>query len=129
MPYCMYLRKSRADIEAEAHGEGETLLRHERALLELARKQKIDIKEIYREVVSGETIEARPEMQRLLEDVSQSKWTGVLVMEIERLARGDTVDQGSVAKTFKYSGTKIITPSKAYDPNDEFDEEYLSSDC
>ena len=28
--YCMYLRKSRADIEAEERGEGETLKRHEK---------------------------------------------------------------------------------------------------
>ena len=35
--YCIYLRKSRADLEAEAHGEGETLSRHKTALLELAR--------------------------------------------------------------------------------------------
>ena len=34
--YCIYLRKSRADLEAEAHGEGETLSRHKTALLELA---------------------------------------------------------------------------------------------
>jgi site-specific DNA recombinase len=26
--YCMYLRKSRADLDAEARGEGETLARH-----------------------------------------------------------------------------------------------------
>ena len=25
--YCIYLRKSRADMDAEAHGEGETLAR------------------------------------------------------------------------------------------------------
>ena len=30
MPYLIYLRKSRADLEAEARGEGETLARHER---------------------------------------------------------------------------------------------------
>ncbi len=36
MPYAMYLRKSRADIEAENHGQGETLLRHENILRELA---------------------------------------------------------------------------------------------
>ncbi len=125
--YCMYLRKSRADLEAEAHGEGETLLRHEKALYDLARKLKIHIIKgnIYREIVSGESIEARPEMQRLLKDVEQGRWTGVLVMEVERLARGDTSDQGTVAKTFKYSSTKIITPSKTYDPDNEFDEEYF----
>src|SRR5690606_23760426 len=48
-----------------------------------------------------------------------------LVMEVERLARGDTIDQGIVAQTFKYSGTKIITPLKTYDPSNEFDEEYF----
>lgn len=35
------------------------------------------------------------------------------------------MDQGLVAQTFQYSGTKIITPIKTYDPNDEFDEEYF----
>jgi hypothetical protein len=38
MPYCIYLRKSRADAEAELSGEGETLARHEKALLSLAEK-------------------------------------------------------------------------------------------
>lgn len=125
MQYVIYLRKSRADIEAEAHGEGETLLRHEKALLDLAKRQKLNVTEIYREVVSGETISARPMMQKLLEEVEQGIWTGVLVMEIERLARGDTIDQGIVAQAFKYTGTKIITPMKIYDPSNEFDEEYF----
>ena len=46
-------------------------------------------------------------------------------MEVERLARGDTIDQGIVAQTFKLSCTKIITPMKTYDPNNEYDEEYF----
>ena len=125
MSYCIYLRKSRADEEAELRGEGNTLARHERALLDLAKRQKLNITAIYREVVSGETISARPLMQRLLSEIEQGCWQGVLVMEIERLARGDTIDQGIVAQTFKYSETKIITPSKTYDPNNEFDEEFF----
>lgn len=125
MPYCLYLRKSRADLEAEAHGEAETLARHERALLELGRKLKLKIAKIHREVVSGETIAARPVMQRLLLEVGQGMWDGVLVMEVERLARGDTIDQGIVAQTFKFSGTKIVTPMKIYDPANEYDEEYF----
>ena len=123
--YSMYLRKSRKDMEAEARGEGETLVRHEKALLELARRQRLNITKIYREVVSGETIAARPVMQELLEDVSQGRWKGVLVMEVERLARGDTMDQGLVAQTFKFSDTQIVTPMKTYDPANEFDEEYF----
>ena len=125
MPYCLYVRKSRADAEAEARGEGETLARHTNTLLELAKLRHLDITQIYREIVSGETIAARPVMQQLLSEVEQGMWDGVLVMEVERLARGDTVDQGIVAQTFKFSNTKIITPVKDYDPNNEFDEEYF----
>lgn len=125
MQYVIYLRKSRADAEAEQRGEGETLARHEKALIELAKRQKLNVIKIYKEVVSGETIVARPVMQQLLSEVEQAVWDGVLVMEIERLARGDTIDQGIMAQAFKFSGTKIITPSKTYDPNNEFDEEYF----
>ena len=123
--YVIYLRKSRADVEAEQHGEGETLARHEQALLELTKRMNLNVTDIYREIVSGETIAARPIMQKLLAEVEAGLWTGVLVMEVERLARGDTIDQGIVAQAFKFSGTKIITPTKTYDPDNEFDEEYF----
>ncbi len=123
--YALYLRKSRADLEAEAKGEGETLARHEKMLIELARRYGFSIGKIYREIVSGESIESRPVVQELLRDVESGRWKGVLVVEVERLARGDTMDQGRVAKSFKFSDTKIITPIKIYDPNDEFDEEYF----
>lgn len=123
--YCLYLRKSRSDIEAENHGEEETLARHEKILLELAKKREYNVTQIYREVVSGETIAARPVMQQLLSEVEHGIWSGVLVVEVERLARGDTIDQGIVAQTFKYSDTQIITPMKTYNPNNEYDEEYF----
>lgn len=125
MPYCLYLRKSRADMEAESRGEGETLARHQEILLSLAENLKLNITRIYKEIVSGETIAARPIMQQLLSEIGENFWDGVLVMEVERLARGDTMDQGIVAQTFKYSNTRIITPMKIYDPNNEYDEEYF----
>lgn len=122
--YAMYLRKSRKDKDIEDNGI-DTLQRHEKILRDLAEKQNLTIGEIYREVVSADSIEDREEMQRLLADVHNNKWAGVLVVELERLARGDTKDQGIVAEAFKYSETLIITPMKTYDPNDEFDEEYF----
>ena len=125
MPYAIYLRKSRVDLEAEAHGEGDTLARHRKTLLALAAAQQLNVTHIYEEVVSGDTIAARPQMQQLLADVDEGLWEGVLVMEVERLARGDTIDQGIVAQAFKVTDTKIITPLKSYDPNNEFDEEYF----
>ena len=125
MGYAIYLRKSRADAELEAQGELETLSRHSAVLMEYARRNSLDITEIYKEIVSGETISARPVMQQLLYAVEHNRYKGVLVMEIERLARGDTIDQGIVAQAFKYSNTLIITPQKTYNPNNEFDEEYF----
>ena len=122
---CIYLRKSRADREAEARGEGETLARHERILLDLAKKRGYNVGAIYKEIVSGETISARPVMQQVLREVESGMWDGVLVVEVERLARGDTIDQGVVARAFRYSETLIITPLKTYDPNNEYDEEYF----
>ena len=123
--YCLYLRKSRADMEAETRGEGETLARHEKLLLEVAKRGHYNVTQIYREIVSGETIAARPVVQHLLQEVEDGIWAGVLVVEVERLARGDTIDQGIMAQAFKYSDTKIITPMKVYNPNDEYDEEYF----
>lgn len=125
--YAMYLRKSRKDLELEQLGEGETLSRHLKILEELCRKLKIVIadNDIYKEVVSGESIEARPEIKKLLKLIEQGYYNGVLVVEIERLARGDSIDQGIILKTFKLSNTKIITPNKIYDFNKEIDEEYM----
>lgn len=122
---CAYLRKSRADRDAELLGNEDTLARHRRILTELSEKLKLPISKFYCEVVSGDTITDRPVMQQLLLDVESGKWDGVYVVEVERLARGNTRDQGVVADAFKYSNTKIITPTKIYDPTNEFDEEYF----
>lgn len=123
--YCIYLRKSRADLELEKIEKMETLARHEHALLELARKRELKIGKIYRELVSGESIDSRPQMQELLDDIYLGKWKGVLVMEVERLARGNTREQGVVAEAIMDTNTFIITPLKVYDPNNESDMEYF----
>ena len=125
MSYCIYLRKSRKDTEAELHGDGETLSRHEKALTEFAKNSGLEVSAVYREVVSGESIVSRPQMQRLLSEVGEGIFDGVIVMDIDRLARGNSIDQGIIAQTFMFSDTKIITPTKTYDPSNEFDEEYF----
>lgn len=123
--YLMYLRKSRADKEAELTGAGETLARHEKILSEYAERHNLYIEKIFKEVVSGETIAQRPEIQKMIHLLSSGEYAGVLVVEVERLARGDTMDQGYIASVFKTTNTKIITPLKIYDPNNEYDEEYF----
>lgn len=124
--YLIYLRKSRQDRDLELKtGNFDTLQRHRDTLLALAKQRGYMIAHIYEEVVSGDTISERPEMQKVLSAVESGSYAGVLVMEIPRLARGNTRDQGTVAETFQYSNTKIITPEKIYDPSDPDDEEYF----
>lgn len=121
---CMYLRKSRADEEAEKRGEGETLSKHRKILLQTAKKLNLNIVKIREEIVSGESLMHRPEMLELLKEVEKSIYDAVLVMDMDRLGRGNMQEQGLILETFKKSRTKIITPRKTYDLEDEFDEEY-----
>lgn len=127
MAYCMYLRKSRQDMEAELRGAGETLATHLSILTDFAHSLGIYIAPdaIYKEIVSADTISERPVMQRLLHEVQAGQWEGVFCTEASRLSRGDSIDQGIVAQAFKFSRTKIMTPTKIYDPDDDMDEEFF----
>lgn len=120
----MYLRKSRADMEAEMRGEGETLAKHKKALMSTAKSLGLNIVRIREEIVSGEKLTNRPEMIKLLDEVERGEYDAVLVMDVDRLGRGNMQEQGLILDTFRMSNTKIITPRKVYDLNDEFDEEY-----
>ena len=123
--YVKYLRKSRFDRDYAELSIEETLKRHEAILDKLASNRGYHIAKTYYEVVSGESIAARPEIQKLLNEVSAGLYTGVLVVDLERLARGNGADQAYISQVFQFSGTKIITPMKDYDPSNEFDEEYF----
>ena len=123
--YDAYLRKSRADMELEKLKKFDTLKQHEKFLKDRAKQLGIKIRKTYKEVVSGESIQDRPEIQKVLKDVETGTIDGILVVEVERLTRGDAKDQGTVTQTFKYSNTKIITLNKIYDPNSDEDEEYF----
>ncbi len=123
--YVKYLRKSRFDRDYAELSIEETLKRHEAILDKLASDRGYHIAKTYYEVVSGESIAARPEIQKMLEEVSLGIYAGVLVVDLERLARGNGADQAYISQVFQFSGTKIITPLKVYDPSNEFDEEYF----
>lgn len=128
----MYLRRSRADIELEQQGAGETFSRHFAMLTELSARYNIVIPNtpeyVFREIVSGDTIAEREVVKRLLKQVESGLWDGVFVTEMSRLARGDTIDQGVVHNTFLYSDTLIITPQQIYDLRDQADESKAEMD-
>lgn len=119
----LYLRKSR---EEENETKEETLARHEKMLIDYCKRNNLHIVAVYKEVVSGENIANRPQMQKLLEDVTQGLYTGVVCVEIERLSRGNQIDQCEILEVFKKSNTKIYTLQKIYDlSNEDIDEEYF----
>lgn len=123
--YDAYVRKSRVDIALEQYKKIDTLQQHEKFIKDRAKQLNINIRNWYKEVESGDSIEARPEIQRMLVEIEKGKIDGIIVVDIDRLARGDTADQGIISRTFKYTNTKIITLYKIYDPNNEEDEDFF----
>lgn len=123
----IYLRKSREDRSELAETREETLARHKRILLDYCKRNNLIVKDIFEEVVSGENLEARPQARKMLENVSAGLYEGVVVVELERLSRGNQIDQVEITKTFKESKTKIYTLNKVYDlsSEDNFDEDFF----
>lgn len=117
-----YLRKSRADdpfLSVE-----EILGKHESILNEWAMKNlgaTVPESNKHREVVSGETIADRPEIQKLLKRIESPKIKAILIVEVQRLSRGDLEDCGRLIKLLRYTNTLVITPPKTYDLRDEYD--------
>ena len=125
----MYLRKSRTDNQFESVDE--VLERHEKILQDFCMKylgEPIVEKNIYREVVSGETIEERPMMIQLLNEIEQGEVDAVVVVEPQRLSRGSYGEIDRIVNTFMYSNTKIITPTKTYDLTNKFDRKYFEQE-
>lgn len=121
----IYLRKSRKDEQHRSESLEATLRRHEIQLLAVAKKLDLNVAKILKEVVSGDSIAARPEMIRLLHDCEENLMDAVLVMDIDRLGRGDMTDQGIIINAFKNNDVRIITPDKTYDLDNEFDEDFF----
>ena len=125
----MYLRKSRSDAQFESVEE--VLERHEKQLQDFYMrvfKEPIPEGNILREVVSGETIDDRPEMLKLLSLIENGEVASVLVIEPQRLSRGSFGDIDRIVNTFRYSNCKIITPNKSYNLNDKFDRKYFEQE-
>ena len=122
----VYLRKSRSDdplLTVE-----EVLQRHETILDEWAERNidaAIPEENRFREVVSGETIEARPEIQKILKLIESPRYKAILTVEVQRLSRGDLEDAGRLIKILRYTNTIVITPQKTYNLNDEYDRDFF----
>ena len=128
--YAIYLRKSRADLEAEKLGEGETLKRHRDILSNLCARKGLYVEKIFEEIVSGETIEARPQIQQLINECYEGKYRGIVVIDVDRLSRGNQGDMQVIMDCLKFAngnnGLLVVTPTKTYDvAHNNDDEEYM----
>lgn len=120
----IYLRKSRTDDPSLTVEE--VLAKHEQMLNEWVQRNLPDIGSIpednrYREIVSGETIDSRPKVQGLLRRAESPKIKAILIVEPQRLSRGDLEDIGRLVKLLRYSNTIVITLQYTYDLRDERD--------
>lgn len=124
-----YLRKSRADSDTDTVEE--VLAKHEKTMQEYMIKNysaELPDKCIYREIMSGETIAARPVVREIIRMIQDGKVDAVFVVDLQRLSRGDLSDAGEFSRLFRYSGCKIITPGRIYDISDEYDRKFFESE-
>ena len=125
----IYLRKSRADSPTESVEE--VLAKHEKMLQEKALKEfghEIPQSAIYREIVSGETLAEREKMQEVLYMIENPKIKAVMVVEPQRLSRGDLEDCGRVVNAFKYTNTQVITLQMTYDLNNKMHRKFFEQE-
>lgn len=125
----MYLRKSRADNPNETVEE--VLAKHESILQELAERDlggRIPAHCIFREIVSGETVSERPEMLNVLAQIENPRVKAVLVVEPQRLSRGDLEDCGKVVNAFRYSKTEVITTNMVYDLTNKMQRKFFEQE-
>ena len=110
-----YLRKSRGESNAD-------LIKHKTVLEELC-KRRGWVYVPYEEIETGESLQRRPIMQQLLNDIKDNMYDAVVCVDLDRLGRGTLGEWDYIKQIFQQTNTYIVTPSSLYnlaDDNDEF---------
>lgn len=127
--YLMYLRKSRQDDPNETIEE--VLSKHETMLQEYMKREygfEVPEENIYREVCSGESIQERTEIKKVLARIEDDAVKGVVVIEPQRLSRGDLLDCGKLIQDFRYTKTLIVTPMITYDLENKMERKFFQDE-
>lgn len=118
MTCAIYIR-----VSTEKQREKFSLPAQEKILIEYAKSKGWDYVFYNEGAGSGETLENRPQMMKLLEDARAKKFDVCLVIELERLSRDeDLFDWLTIKKTFRDNKIKIATPNQTYDLSDDEDD-------
>ena len=129
LDWIMYLRKSRQDSPDETVEE--VLAKHEGILQEWAKRElgrEIPENCIYREVVSGESLAEREEIQRVLSRIESPDVAGILCIEPQRLSRGDLEDCGKLISTLLYTSTLVATPVMVYSMENKMERRFFQDE-
>lgn len=127
--FLMYLRKSRQDDPNETIEE--VLSKHETILQEYMEREygfRIPEENIYREVCSGESIQDRVEIKKVLLRMEKPEIYGVVVVEPQRLSRGDLIDCGKLIQDLRYTNTLVITPMMTYNLENKMERKFFQDE-
>ena len=126
-----YLRKSRADDPALTVEE--VLANHEAEIDEWVANNfdyPIPEENRYREVVSGESLAERTEFQKVLKLAESPSVKAIIVKEIARIGRPDTMEIGLISKTLRYTNTLVISvkPFMVFDLSVKYQREMFENE-
>ena len=127
--FLMYLRKSRQDNPDETIEE--VLSKHETILQEYMQREygfTIAEENIYREVCSGESIDDREEIKKVLAKTEKADIVGVVVVEPQRLSRGDLIDCGTLVQHLRYTKTLVLTPVMTYNLENKMERKFFQDE-
>lgn len=127
--WLIYLRKSRQDDPNQTVEE--VLEKHEAMLQEHAERElghRIPEDNIYREVVSGESIDERVEVKKVLARIEDPAVAGVLVVEPSRLSRGDLSDCARIIDSFRFSHSLVATPMMTYNLEKKMERKFFQDE-
>ena len=127
--WLMYLRKSRQDDPYETVEE--VLAKHEAMLQDWAIRELgycIPENLIFREIVSGERISDRKELQKVLRAIESEEVAGIICRDCSRLSRGDLIDCGSLMSILQFTSTLVATPMMVYNMEDKMERRFFQDE-
>ena len=116
--YCLYARKSSEADELQALSIDSQI----KEMLELAKRDGLDIVEIRRESHSAKASSTRPVFTQLLEDIRSGQFNGILTWAPDRLSRNggdlgalvDLMDQKLLIEIRTYSQKFTDSPNEKF---------------
>ncbi len=76
-------------------------------------------------MVSGETIDSRPQVKIVLQKIESPQIKAVLIVEPQRLSRGDLEDCGRLINILRYTNTMVLTLTHSFNLQEEYERKFF----